>query len=331
MEKEKLLELRKNVMKFNKLKECIHPLLIRVMSSKTTGNLNVKGSFPTNETCLIVANHLCIEDIPTLGQAVKEHFYLLVSDEDKNTIDGLALMLNGVQWVHRLDKESRINSSNNAVDILKSGKSFAMYPEATWNLSPNQLMLPMNYGCIRMALEANVPIIPVVSFFDDEQRQTIIGDKFYPNENLGESIEELRDIMATMFFEHIYDYYKRNENKESIVVIEENGRKEYFQKRSEIDLDYWDKKIFERYNQYERARKDMEGVREFESQFIFTPKTDDYSYFQIFNSVIKETDDGIMVKRISSESNGLNGDEASYKSFFDYGYNEKVLKLGIKK
>lgn len=320
---------RQKIMKLNKLKEIIHPLLLKLMSVKTTGELIVKGSLPEDENCLIVANHLCIEDIPTLAQAVQKHFYLLVSDEDKNTIDGLGLKMNGVQWVHRLDKNSRIDSSNNAIFILKNNKNFAMYPEATWNLSPNMLIMPMNYGCIRIALEANVPIVPVVSFFSNDVRQTIIGNKFYPTEDLEESINLLRDIMSTMVYEQIQDNYRNNYGKPGIYCMEVDGQKYYYEKSSEIPCDYWERYIDEKYEEYKRAKKNKNGVREFESQFIFTPKGDDYTFFQIFNSVIKEVDGKILIKRISSEKNGVQN--SNYRENFEYGYNEKILKNQLKK
>ena len=93
-----------------------YDLRYRILGTKTT---KVVGELPKDEKFLIVANHLCIEDIPTLGQAVQDHIFVLVSDEDKKTLDGLALSLNGVQWVTRLDKESRKMASQNAVNILK--------------------------------------------------------------------------------------------------------------------------------------------------------------------------------------------------------------------
>ena len=71
-------------LKYRKIKEAIHPVLKKVLSSMTNGELRVSGSLPQDENFMIVGNHLCIEDIPTLAQAVDKHFYLLVSDEDKN-------------------------------------------------------------------------------------------------------------------------------------------------------------------------------------------------------------------------------------------------------
>lgn len=320
-----------------KIQEFIHPVILKLFTMKTKGKLIVNGEFPEKGTFLIVANHQCIQDIPQLGQAIGEHFYLLVSDEDKYTIDGLGLTLNGVKWVHRVDKTSRQNSANEMEEILNSGKHFAIYPEATWNLSPNLLMLPMNYGCIRAALNVGVLIIPVVTLFSENERHTKIGEIFNPTENLEQSIDVLRDKMASMFYEEIFEYYERNWSKDGrihLYVDLFNNEVSYFEKRTELSADYWKNYVNVLYEQYNRAKKDKSGVREFESQFIFTPKTDDYSYFQMFNSVIRNTEDGIRIKRISSEKSGYDGttfDEVDYKEYFGLGYNEHVLKRQLKK
>lgn len=318
-----------NVLKNYKIKELIHPLLMKVLTSKVTGELKVEGSLPEEGNYLIVANHMCIEDIPTLAQALNKHFYLLVSDEDKGTIDGLGLELNGVIWVHRTDKESRQNASKDIVEVLKNGKNFAMYPEATWNLSPNLLILPMNYGCIRIALEANVPIVPVVSSFDSDSRHTIIGEKFYPSNDLTTSISDLRDVMATMVFNEIEQRYKNNKGNSNVYSNIIDGVEHYYEKREDIDRDYWEEYFNNLYNSYGRAKNDKSGVREFESSFIFTLNNDSYNYFQVFNSSIKYIDGKMIIKRISSEFNGYNDSE--YKENFGYGYNEKVLKKELKK
>lgn len=310
-------------------REFIHPQLLKVISSKTTGELTTEGTFPKDETCLIVANHLCIEDVPTLAQAVQEHFYLLVSDEDKYTLDGLGLSLNGVIWIHRTDKNNRKMIPDKIICILNSKKHFAMYPESTWNLSPNLLILPLNYGCIKIALEANVPIPPVVSFFDGVERHSLIGEKYYPTSDLEMSITNLRDYMASLYYQAIETYYQKNQNMPNIYSVEIDGKPYFYEKRQEIDPYYWEKYVDSLYNQYKRAKKDKEGVRRFESQFIFTPKTDDHYFFQVFNSVVRYDAAGNrLIKRITSEKNGYNGttsDEIDFQTFFGYGYNEKVF------
>lgn len=314
---------KNKAMRFARLKNAIHPLLLKVLTFKTTGKLRVDGTFPDSGNYLIVANHCCIEDIPTLGEAVRKHFFLLVSDEDKPTIDGLFLSLNGVEWVHRMSKDSRRHAAAHAVEILKSGYNFAMYPESTWNLSPTALVMPMNYGCIKIALEAGVPIIPVVSSFFDTYRHTIIGEKFYPTEALEQSVSELRDMMSGYVYRQIQEHYRTTPQGIHIMQTQLESGTEYYETRRDIPEDYWDKYVQKLYDAYARARRDRDGVRNFESRFIFTPKTDAYQYFQIFNSSIDFVDGVPMVRRITSEPGGKSS--GVRRTFFEYGCNEMAL------
>ena len=183
---------------FLKFKHWIHPFLMKAMPLMSKRPLQVIGNVE-DTPCLMIANHLCIEDIPTAAQAVESHSILLASDEEIHTLNGIAMNLNGVQWVRRLDKVSRGNAQKQLISLLQKGHSCCMYPEATWNLSPNQLMLPMNYGCIRIALEAGVPLLPVVSWFEENRRCTRIGTPLVPGKDLSVSIEELRDRMAKLY------------------------------------------------------------------------------------------------------------------------------------
>ena len=310
-------------------KEKIHPYLSKLVKlvKSGKGKLSVDGFFDGKCPVLIVANHLSIEDIPTLMQALKEHFFVLVSDEDKNTLNGYFLEAFGVKWVSRLNKESRVEAKETIVEYLKNGARFAEYPESTWNLSPNLLMLPMNYGCIDMANIANVDILPVVSSFEDGKRNVKIGELFAPTENLKESIQKLRDNMATMVYEHLEEQYAESEKKRNVYTMMVDGEEYKYEKRDDIPSDYWDKYVSELYDQYDRAKKDKDGVREFESQFIFEPKDDAHRFFQIFNSVI--VDNGQSVRRITSEADGYN--QTEYSKFFGYGYNECNYKKVLKK
>lgn len=286
------------VMKFGKI---IHPVVLDQMKHMATCELSIHGEMRKGPV-LIVANHACVEDIPTLGQAVKNYFYLLVSDEDKYTLNGLAMSLHGVYWVSRLKKKSRARAGTKAVEILKSGENFAMYPEATWNLSPNSLMLPMNYGCIRIALEAGSPIVPVVSFWGETQRHASIGEPFYPTEDLTASIDQLRDAMATMMFDHIC-------------------REGKLTRRIDLTPGYWQTHIDSLYDAYARCRKNKSATRRYESQFIFQPKGDAHQFFLTFNSITRVGANGKrQCRRISSERNGY--DDEDFSEFFGFGYNE---------
>ena len=235
-----------------KLRRFIHPVVIKVLSLRRKFKLEIQGAIPKGQQFIFIANHFCIDDIPTLGEIIGDHIYVLVSDEDKGTPDGLALDLNGVVWTNRLDKEARKKSRDGLLRHLKLGHSIVMYPEATWNLSPNLPMLPMNFGCISLSLETGVPILPIYLHFTDGVCYVDINEPFYPSENKVESIGNLRDIMATS----AWKYFELDEHLQ----------------RKFLDMNYWEENIAERYSNYGRAQKDPAGVRAYEAQFIFRPK-----------------------------------------------------------
>ena len=235
-----------------KLRRFIHPVVIKVLSLRRKFKLEIKGSIPKGEQFIFIANHFCIDDIPTLGEIIGDHIYVLVSDEDRGTPDGLALDLNGVVWTNRLDKEARKKSREGLLRHLKLGHSIVMYPEATWNLSPNLPMLPMNFGCVSLSLETGVPILPIYLHFTDDVCYVEINKPFYPFDDKVESIGELRDIMATS----AWKFFEADERLQ----------------RDTLDINYWEENIAERYSNYRRAQKDPAGVRAYEAQFIFRPK-----------------------------------------------------------
>lgn len=234
------------------LRSFIHPLVIKALSLRRNFKLEVIGEIPKKQQFIFIANHYCIDDIPTVGEVIGSHVYALVSDEDRGTLNGLALDLNGVVWTNRLDKAERKRSKDALVRHLKLGHSILMYPEATWNLSPNLPMLPMNYGCISISLETGVPILPIFLQFNDDVCRVEISKPFYPSEDKIVSIGELRDIMATSAWKF--------------------WEKDACLARTGLDMNLWEDNIAKRYAKYDRARKDPAGVRKFEAQFIYRPK-----------------------------------------------------------
>ena len=82
---------------------------------------------------------------------------------------------------------------------LLSGKSLIWFPEATWNLSENLLMLPMRWGIIECAQKCHVPIVPIIlDYAADKLMCTArIGEPFNPDGvSFADGISSLRDKMA---------------------------------------------------------------------------------------------------------------------------------------
>ena len=236
--------------------EIIHPLIFKVFSGVQKYNLKIDGAVPEKGNYIYIANHFCVNDIPTAAQVIQKHVFALVSDEDRHKLDGLFLELNGVIWTSRTDKIMRMKSRDEVVWHLKRGENVLMYPEATWNNSPNLLMLPMNYGCVTISQETAVPIIPLYLFFHKESNTCYvkIHKPFVPFDDRVESINKLRDIMATTAFNYMEKY---NASTRAKMVVE--------------NFD-WDNEVRLRLLEYRRSRKNPDDVRKTEEQYIFKPK-----------------------------------------------------------
>lgn len=92
---------------------------------------------------------------------------------------------------------------------LSKGCSILMFPEGTWNLTENQLMLPMKWGVMDVAKETGAQIVPTVLEYSREQKQCFVrfGKSMVvsPEDNKVEAIATLRDTMASMR----WDFWER--------------------------------------------------------------------------------------------------------------------------
>jgi len=100
------------------------------------------------------------------------------------------------------------------INALLKGHSIIIFPESAWNLSPNKLHLPMNYGFIDVAKKAQVPIVPMVieyTYDANSEKEKIVkiqikyGKTINVTEadNLLEKLQEYNEAVATMRYELI--------------------------------------------------------------------------------------------------------------------------------
>ena len=301
-------------------KKMMHPIILKAMKKKIRREHTITGKLPKKGPYLIVSNSIGSEDIPTLTSAVRKHVYIATGKDDKNVLERLLLDLNGVEWKDH-DDEDKVN--NHLAQIIRKKKRLVVFPENTYNISPNQLILPLDDNCIKLALEENIPIVPVVSHIDWGY-YTMIGEPFYPTKDIEKSKEELRDIMATMLYSELE---KRNIDasllspKISTVWVE--GERQYCFRRKELKEGYQDEFVLELYKGNLELRKE----ERINSSF-------DQEYFQEFNSIVRENANGIEIRRISSEKDGYMGPnfgEESLHDSFGYGYNSKALRKTLKR
>ena len=110
--------------------------------------------------CIFVANHTSNSDPPALVVSIPRRVSLLAKKEVfRLPILATAFRLAGLVPVDRGDRDSAAASVDRAVQSLKSGLSFLVYPEGT--RSADGRLLPFKKGTFVMAIEAGVPIVPV--------------------------------------------------------------------------------------------------------------------------------------------------------------------------
>lgn len=253
--KEKLLQNKpitdsKAVMLF---KDLIHPILSLIASFRVPYKVIIEQPCRqlTGKPVIYAVNHFCFADTPIMGRITPKRSYILLGKQRLGFSDWLYFILNGVIFVDRKDKEDMAASKQAMIAYLNKGRSIVMFPEGTWNLTENQLMLLMKWGIIDIAREAGAQIIPTVLEYDREQKKCFVRFGapmvFSPADNKADAISALRDTMATMR----WDFWERNGTFS----------------RKDLDMDAEGKKLF--YSVEEYPPIDWE----YESSCIYQPYT----------------------------------------------------------
>ena len=227
--------------------EKMHPFMIKALASIRRYTIEIDGRIP-DFPCIFAVNHYGMNDVPTALEVIGRHVYILADDGVRGSAAGLAMSANGVIWFNRAEKEERKRSYSETIQHLKAGHSILVYPESTWNMTPNLLMLPMHWGVVRFSRETGVPIVPIFQLFSEKTCYVKIGGVFSPSEDVAQAIQDLRDIMATLFW---------NLAEEQPVFHRETFKE-----------DYWINNIAKRLEK----EKNPEWRIVFEKQFIFKPK-----------------------------------------------------------
>lgn len=112
-------------------------------------------------TYLFMSSHRSVFDIFAVFLAT-DHGLRLVAKRVLFFIPifGWALWMCGFIPINRKDRESAIRSLDRAARRIRSGVSVLLFPEGT--RSPDGRLLPFKKGGFMLALQAGVPVVPVV-------------------------------------------------------------------------------------------------------------------------------------------------------------------------
>lgn len=127
------------------------------VSLEVTGKENLWAARPA----VFVFNHQSQLDVPILGALLREKFTAVAKKELQNDPTFAAIgWLADVAYVDRTNVEAAKAALAPAVDSLRNGTSLVISPEGT--RSPTPRLLPFKKGAFHLALQAKVPMVPIV-------------------------------------------------------------------------------------------------------------------------------------------------------------------------
>ena len=82
-----------------------------------------------------------------------------------HTIQGLTNWFVGMILLDRADEGSRKAAKDKMIYALNLGASIILYPEGTWNKSPNQVISGLFPGVYDVARKTGCKVVPMVHLF----------------------------------------------------------------------------------------------------------------------------------------------------------------------
>ncbi|MBE5952393.1 MAG: hypothetical protein E7260_12570 [Lachnospiraceae bacterium] len=137
-------------------------ILIRLFAKREVKVISDKR-ISTNKPVIYACTHIGAHDVEAAFEAIKKPCYLFMADarEIYRTLDGIMLYLNGVFFFDTKDKQDKQVAKARAISLLKFGGSMIIYPEGAWNITENEIVMPLYAGTAEMAIWTGAEIVPM--------------------------------------------------------------------------------------------------------------------------------------------------------------------------
>ncbi len=161
------------------------------------------------EPVIFAATHGFREDVEHTVVMAGRQAYMLngVPSQLFHSIDGITAWLAGMVIIDRTDKESRSSSISKLERVLELGSSVIIYPEGTWNKSPNELVSGLFSGVYDVAQKSGALVVPIATYRNGKRAYGITEEAFdICKYDRVQGIQVLRDKMATMQYELMEEF-----------------------------------------------------------------------------------------------------------------------------
>ncbi|ORY27361.1 hypothetical protein BCR39DRAFT_538480 [Naematelia encephala] len=128
-----------------------------------TGLLTARGGNP--QSAVLVGNHQSFLDILFIGRIFPKRASIMAKKELKWVPAlGQFMSLSGAVFIDRKNRKDAVKALEQAANDMKhKGVSLWVFPEGTRSSSAEPALLPFKKGAFHLAIQAQVPIVPVVS------------------------------------------------------------------------------------------------------------------------------------------------------------------------
>ncbi|WVR03265.1 hypothetical protein IAU60_000256 [Kwoniella sp. DSM 27419] len=126
------------------------------------GLLTARGGKP--QSAVLVGNHQSFLDILYIGRIFPKRAAIMAKQELQWTpLLGQFMSLSGAVFINRKNRKHALAAMEQAGnDMKKRGVSLWVFPEGTRSSSAEPALLPFKKGAFHLAVQAQVPIVPVV-------------------------------------------------------------------------------------------------------------------------------------------------------------------------
>ncbi len=134
--------------------------LMRVSGVQLT--IEGRENIPSEGSCVFVANHRSYYDIPFMLLALDApHGVLAKTELRRIPLVNRWMNLLGCVYIDRDDMRASVQALNSATDIVRSGRSFTIFPEGTRYKGEEGGAGDFKAGAFRVAFKTGAPVVPV--------------------------------------------------------------------------------------------------------------------------------------------------------------------------